>query len=326
MTEPKTAPLVRNVMFQPFIEAVEAEGTSASDLLRRAGTSKELVIEQESSSVLVWYEFVEHCARDVGDPFFGYRVGRHSAMATLPNLQGITGTTMSLGDQINRMVSDAARIANLGRYTVLNDGRDTELRLTRRFRPIRPPRQIDGFGFGFFEQVLRSSLGAALDGTQLSVKLCDPTCVPGDAVAGCSLNAGDNMGAIYHFPSAWLGYALGRGPESTLPEIDTDFIISVRQIIRSNVSNTKLTSKVVAMLTGTSLRTFQARLKSSGTSFRRELARARTDEAHRLLTTSSLSVENIARAVGYEDASSFIRAFKSQTGETPSVRRRRTGG
>lgn len=49
----------------------------------------------------------------------------------------------------------------------------------------------------------------------------------------------------------------------------------------------------------------------------------RVNEAKRLLRDSGLSVEEIARAVGFADASGFIRAFRRLCGVTPLAFRRR---
>ncbi|MHA7871358.1 MAG: AraC family transcriptional regulator [Hyphococcus sp.] len=51
------------------------------------------------------------------------------------------------------------------------------------------------------------------------------------------------------------------------------------------------------------------------------LTAVRMDAAHRLLRHSVLSISEIARAVGYLDRASFIRAFKRRFSETPSAAR-----
>ncbi len=74
----------------------------------------------------------------------------------------------------------------------------------------------------------------------------------------------------------------------------------------------------VAELLHTSSRTLKRRLRDHGTSFHELLDEARRTEGARLLTATSLSVEQIAQRLGYADASSFRRAFQSWTGATPS--------
>jgi AraC-like DNA-binding protein len=56
---------------------------------------------------------------------------------------------------------------------------------------------------------------------------------------------------------------------------------------------------------------------------RHYIARLRTEEAKRLLRTTSLSIAEVGARVGYEDPFHFSRFFKHQTGFPPSVYRRR---
>lgn len=73
----------------------------------------------------------------------------------------------------------------------------------------------------------------------------------------------------------------------------------------------------------TSSRTLKRRLQEQGTSFHALLDAARRAEAIRLLTSTSLSVEQIGRQLGYADASSFRRAFHGWTDANPSDVRER---
>ena len=52
----------------------------------------------------------------------------------------------------------------------------------------------------------------------------------------------------------------------------------------------------------------------------------RVEEAKQLRETSDISVEEIARAVGYEDPTSFRRLFKRKGGLTPVAYRRKFVG
>lgn len=65
-------------------------------------------------------------------------------------------------------------------------------------------------------------------------------------------------------------------------------------------------------------RTLNRRLRASGTTFQRELDRVRFDVACQLLTATGLTANEVAFALGYEDPSSFVRAFRRWTGSTPS--------
>jgi AraC-like DNA-binding protein len=79
----------------------------------------------------------------------------------------------------------------------------------------------------------------------------------------------------------------------------------------------------VASRLSVSSRTLRRHLKSRGTMFyalRDEVRRAR---GVMLLEQSKLTINDIARALGYADGAGFVRAFQRWTGETPSSYRKR---
>ena len=80
--------------------------------------------------------------------------------------------------------------------------------------------------------------------------------------------------------------------------------------------------KSVALELGTSDRTLTRRLTNEGTSFREILLKARLAVAQELLTTTTLSVSNVAWRAGYREPASFVRAFRKQYGHPPGQLRK----
>jgi len=70
-------------------------------------------------------------------------------------------------------------------------------------------------------------------------------------------------------------------------------------------------------------RTLQRRLDEEGTSYSALLAEVRLERATELMRRSGLQNDEIARALGFDDASAFSRAFKSWTGVSPRQYRER---
>jgi AraC-like DNA-binding protein len=62
--------------------------------------------------------------------------------------------------------------------------------------------------------------------------------------------------------------------------------------------------------------------KAMGQSPYQFLLRLRLEEAKRLLTTTRLSVEEIALTVGFSSSAQFVRMFKAVVGTTPGAYRR----
>jgi AraC-like DNA-binding protein len=73
----------------------------------------------------------------------------------------------------------------------------------------------------------------------------------------------------------------------------------------------------VARALGASARTLQRRLAEAGATYQLVLEQARRELAHHYLLHSSLDLSETAYLLGYEDASSFFRAFHGWEGTTP---------
>ncbi|MEP0203111.1 MAG: AraC family transcriptional regulator ligand-binding domain-containing protein [Halioglobus sp.] len=78
---------------------------------------------------------------------------------------------------------------------------------------------------------------------------------------------------------------------------------------------------LIAQRLNVSSRTLNRRLKDEGTSFRELRNNVLCEWAIRYLSESDVSVEAIATALGYDDASNFRRAFKKWTGDSPGCYR-----
>jgi AraC-like DNA-binding protein len=76
--------------------------------------------------------------------------------------------------------------------------------------------------------------------------------------------------------------------------------------------------QIIAGELGISERTLQRRLTDEGTSFKHLLSEARREKAREYLADPSLDIKEVAFLLGYQDKSSFYRAFRLWEGDTPS--------
>jgi AraC-like DNA-binding protein len=95
------------------------------------------------------------------------------------------------------------------------------------------------------------------------------------------------------------------------------------EVIRVHHAEPDLSLARVAHEIATSRRQLQRALAEvGGTTFSRELQRARMDRAAQLLVTRSLPVQVVAGAVGYRQAAQFAKVFRRHHGTSPSSFRR----
>jgi len=91
----------------------------------------------------------------------------------------------------------------------------------------------------------------------------------------------------------------------------------VSQIISKRLGRADLDVQSIAEEIGLSARTLQRRLAQEGTSLRDLVRRYRSQVVDKLLKDRKTKMTVIAHDVGYSDATTFSRAFKTWSGETP---------
>jgi len=103
--------------------------------------------------------------------------------------------------------------------------------------------------------------------------------------------------------------------------IDQGFKQIVSTLLRSRLA-TPPSEKETSRILGYSPRNFRRQLAVENTNFRTLLNSIKIESAKNYLTTTHLSVEEIAFEIGYKNVGNFSRAFKRWTGITPSTYRR----
>ncbi|WP_025027946.1 AraC family transcriptional regulator [Caldalkalibacillus mannanilyticus] len=92
----------------------------------------------------------------------------------------------------------------------------------------------------------------------------------------------------------------------------------VKWIIKRSLTAGQPEIRTVASELGMSSRTLQRRLTDEHTSFKQLLNEAKHEQARMYLANPSLNMKEVAFLIGYEDQSSFYRAFRHWEGDTPS--------
>lgn len=100
-------------------------------------------------------------------------------------------------------------------------------------------------------------------------------------------------------------------------ETQGDFPEQVRQILRRSILAGHYKAGEIAALFDMHPRTLDRRLRRFDINFEELLNQVRFEMARQLLKDSELSVGDIATALGYSRASTFVRAFRRWSGTTP---------
>lgn len=95
----------------------------------------------------------------------------------------------------------------------------------------------------------------------------------------------------------------------------------VRSVLLESLPSGEASVDIVASRLGLSARALQRKLKPAGTSFKEIVNKAREQLARHYVTNTNLNYAEISFLIGFEEPTSFFRAFREWTGKTPeSVR------
>jgi len=99
---------------------------------------------------------------------------------------------------------------------------------------------------------------------------------------------------------------------------DENFVERVRVAVQRKLTGRRPTIEDIADVLHISSRTLQRRLQDEGSNFQRVLEEARHQLARHYLNNSVLELNEAAYLLGYEDANSFVRAFRIWEGVPPA--------
>ena len=107
---------------------------------------------------------------------------------------------------------------------------------------------------------------------------------------------------------------------AALGELQAQSSISeqVKVVLKRSLASGRPELSDIARELGMSERTLQRRITEEGTSFRELLVNARQELGRQLLSDPSADIDEVACLLGYQDASSFYRAFREWEGTTPN--------
>jgi AraC-like DNA-binding protein len=153
------------------------------------------------------------------------------------------------------------------------------------------------------------------------------------------------LGCPVHAGASWNGWALSREMSqlplrrrdptlgrllqqhadealARLPAMD-GIALEVRRALASRIGGGDARIRAIARDLAMSVRSLQRRLAVAGISYQQLLDRARKDVAERHLTSSKLSIGEVASLLGYSEPAAFNRAFARWHNETPRAFRQR---
>ena len=119
--------------------------------------------------------------------------------------------------------------------------------------------------------------------------------------------------------SVWQTFEPELQRRLTTLEASAPLSARVRSVLLESLPSGESSVDVVAKRLGLSTRTLQRKLKPEGVSFKDIVNSTRKDLARHYVTKTSLAYPEISFLIGFEEPSSFFRAFREWTGKTPEA-------
>ncbi len=327
-------PLIRVSSLIPVVRALDRRLPADALLARHLMNRDELSNPYAEIPLARYVAFLEAAAEAAGDPGFGAEVGTSFRPAALGPVGLLFGASSTLRRGLERLVRTLTTWQD-GTSIGLHDEDGVLVWSYRIEDPLIWPRRQDS------EYTLAATVTLAREAFGSSARLIEAdTEHPAPEEEG-PLARIIGLRPRYNQPSNRLIFdlseadrprrtedlemmaMLGRHLEDLRqPADDANLLSQVRALIGLHLGHRTISVPMVARELGVSARTLQRRLADEGTSLRSLLNQVRVDLGRVHLRDGRASNTEIARALGYTDATAFWRAFKAGTGSPPSEFRR----
>ncbi len=325
-----------------MLQGFRALGEDIAPVLARFGIDLDSIDPGAEIDRGLEMRILTETAMQIRDPLAGLKVGQHFALAGYGPFIMLLMTC----DNAYQAVQEGIRYQDLtflfSRISFEPGDKISALVLTPPPLPVAVKRvRIDGEVSGTIKLLrdMQTGIGTNFDAVAIEM----PYPMPLEAAAyeahfRCPVKFGFEQGRIW-IPNAPLATRMPTGDPVAhrMYRAQCDALLSSRSQsaesmadrVRSHLglfSDDFPAAAEVAAALGVSERTLRRQLDAEDASFRSLLDEVRADKARQLLGSGSVSVESVARQLGYAEPASFIRAFQRWTGTTPAAYRRSVAG
>jgi AraC-like DNA-binding protein len=311
-------------------QKLEEHGVSASAVLRRAGLSQAYISEQR---VLLKTEELFALWRAISELSANPAIGLLLGTETKTERFSLTGLAALASENLGAAVEQIARYKQLTcpeEVVQENDGLEWSIQFRWLLANEIEPHILTECALSWLLSIARHGAGTRL--SPLRVEFVEPRANVKtiERHFSCRVICGASRNAIVFRAADAKRPFVTRNAEllSVLaPQFETElkqeeghvsFIERVRMAIQQKLTGRRPAIEDIADALHVSPRTLQRRLQHEGSSFQTVLEEARHQLARYYLNNPVLGLNEAAYLLGYEDANSFVRAFRIWEGIPPA--------
>jgi len=184
----------------------------------------------------------------------------------------------------------------------------------------------------FLAKLARMGTRQHIDATTVILREMPPRREAYEAYLGCPITRGDRMSVTFSAEAATRPFLSNNGAmwdifepqlRKRLSDLEdaASFEARTRSVLLEALPGGQTSLEAAAKKLAVSTRTLQRRLRDEGTTFKAVVRETRQDLARHYLGHTRLSYAEIGYLLGFQDTSSFFRAFHDWTGTTPDSAR-----
>jgi len=306
-------------------------GISAQDILRHARLPLDLISQKQPSltadEYLRLWEAFQYMFRD--EPAFPLRLARLKTVEAFSPPIFACFCSPDLNVALNRIAYYKPIVGPM-RLDVTQNSEHTSVGFRGLPQNAPLPTSMIAFELAFWVHIARLATREEIIPKAIYTTVDIPEVEDYEAYFGTSVMRGEFNGLTFTAEDARRPFLTANDQmweifEPTLNkrmqdlERDATFRDRVRACLMEILASGKYSMADVASRLAVSTRTLQRRLRDENTNFQKELDNLREELARNYLSKTDYSSGQIAFLLGYEEATSFYRAFRSWTGETPEV-------
>jgi len=328
MTKPKEYP-----MDSAWKALLIALGVEPSNVLRRAGLPEALLLEDKPGlSTEEYFRFWRSLEEEVNDPLFPIRLNEAISpeFFSPPLFAALCSQHMLAA---SKRLSTYKRLIAPVKLHVNESEEHMELAVEWLDTTREPPVSYAATELVFFVRLARIATREPVQAQRVVMVTPPPMPEAYRDFFGVSIEQGNKHAVTFSKQDAMRPFltankAMWEIFEPTLrqrlSELQTSTSTSerVRAVLLEALPSGSGSIDSVSKRLAIGKRTLQRRLKNEGLSFQELLNRTREELARHYLTKTAISNVEISFLLGFEEPSSFFRAFHNWTGETPDQVRR----
>jgi AraC-like DNA-binding protein len=307
-------------------------GMNPEDVVRQAGLPMRM-LHQETSSLTVdeYFRLLHAVEKLADDPLLAIRMGQMSSVEafSVPVFAALCSSTLSVA--VQRIAAHKRLMAPM-HLDIRETGDGLVVGWAWNDQAVRSPRLLMAMELVFLTQLARIATRERIQPVRVT---CPAKLEPAPEYRdffGVEPDVGPELSLTFspqdaHRPfltaseTLWASFEPELQRRVTQLDAQTSMAARVRSMLLECLPSGEGTLQRVALRLGVSARTLQRRLAQDGVTFREVVQATREPLARHYLLNTSLPYREIAFLLGFDEPTSFSRAFREWFGETPeSVR------